>query len=202
MRFPFASLASPVPFASLASTAPVASLAGTARAAALLPLTLLLLAGCASQRQTSDTLFGLITPYRIEIVQGNVVTQEQLAKLQVGMDRRQVRDVMGTPMLADVFHADRWDYPFSIRRQGAEPQRRSIVLRFEGDKLAKIDAPDLPSEQEFVASISRWRDVKLPERKLELTDEERAALPVPPVRPASAAEPVGPVRSYPPLETR
>ena len=179
-----------------------ASTAGAARTASLLLASGLLLAGCASQRQTSDTLFGLVTPYRIEIVQGNVVTKEQLAKLQVGMDRRQVRDLLGTPMLADVFHADRWDYPFSIRRQGAEPQRRSIVLRFEGDKLATIDAPELPAEHEFVASISRWRNVKLPERKLELTDEERAALPLPPPRPASAAEPTGPVRSYPPLETR
>jgi outer membrane protein assembly factor BamE len=180
----------PVPFTS------------AAKAAALLLPTVLLIGGCASQRQTSDTLFGLVTPYRIEIVQGNVVTKEQLGKLQVGMERRQVRDVLGTPMLADVFHADRWDYPFSIRRQGAEPQRRSIVLRFDGDKLAAIEAPELPGEHEFVASISRCRNTPLPQRKLELTDEERAALPVPPARAASAAEPVGPVRSYPPLETR
>ncbi|MEO7243559.1 MAG: outer membrane protein assembly factor BamE [Rubrivivax sp.] len=170
---------------------------GLAAAAVLTPA--LLLGGCASQRQTSDTLFGLITPYRIEIVQGNVVTKEALEKLAVGMERRQVRDLIGTPLVTDAFHADRWDYLFIIRRQGAEPQRRSIVLRFDGDKLAKIEAPELPSELEFVASIARVRE-PLPPRKLELTDDERAALPVPPPRPASAPEPVGPVRSYPPLE--
>ena len=86
-----------------------------------------LLGGCASQLQTSETLFGLITPYRIDIVQGNVVTQEQIERVKPGMNRRQVRDVLGSPLLTDVFHADRWDYLFTIRRQGAEPQRRSVV---------------------------------------------------------------------------
>jgi outer membrane protein assembly factor BamE len=160
------------------------------------------LGGCATrEKTTSETLFGFITPYRIDIVQGSVVTKEQLARLTIGMDRRQVRDVLGSPALADIFHADRWDYPFIIRRQGAEPQRRSIVLRFDDDKLSKIEAPDLPTEQEFVASISRQRDVVVP--RLELTEAERAALPVPPPRAASAPEaPTGPVRSYPPLEAR
>lgn len=158
----------------------------------------LALSGCASQMKTADTLFGVITPYRIEIVQGNVVTREQLERVRIGMSRRQVRDLLGTPLVADVFHADRWDYLFTIRRQGAEPQRRSIVAYFEGDALTKIDAPELPSEKDFVASISRHREFT--PRKLELTEEERAALPLPPPRSEPKAEPSGPVRSYPPLE--
>lgn len=157
------------------------------------------LAGCASQLQTSETLFGLITPYRMEIVQGNVITKEQMARLKVGMPRRQVVDLLGSPLVADIFHADRWDYVFTIRRQGAEPQRRSIVLSFKGDALERIDAPELPSEQEFVSSITKQREY--PKRKLELTDEERAALPKPPPRETPAAEPVGPIRPYPPLES-
>ncbi|GAB4125573.1 MAG: hypothetical protein Fur0014_23000 [Rubrivivax sp.] len=159
----------------------------------------LLLAGCASQLQTSETLFGLVTPYRMEIVQGNVVTKEQIERLKPGMVRRQVIDVLGTPLVADIFHADRWDYVFTIRRQGAEPQRRAIVLSFKGDVLERIDAPELPSEREFVSSITR--EAQYPPRKLELTPEERAALPKPPPREAPAAEPVGPVRPYPPLES-
>lgn len=158
----------------------------------------LLLAGCASQLKTADSLFGLVTPYRIEIVQGNVVTKEQLELLQIGMARRQVREVLGTPLVADLFHADRWDYLFTIRRQGAEPQRRNVTVHFESDKLARIEAGELPSEREFVASISRAR--KFTPRKLELTEEERNALPPPPPREAPPAEPSGPVRSYPPLE--
>jgi outer membrane protein assembly factor BamE len=165
----------------------------------LLPVTaLVLLGGCASQLQTSDTLFGLLTPYRMEIVQGNVVTQEQLAQIKPGINRRQVRDALGSPLLTDVFHADRWDYLFTIRRQGAEPQRRSVVLRFDGDVLTKVEAGELPTEREFVSSITR--EAKYPERKLVLTDEERAALPKPLARETPTAEPSGPVRPYPPLE--
>jgi outer membrane protein assembly factor BamE len=159
----------------------------------------LLLAGCASQLQTSETLFGLITPYRMEIVQGNVITREQIALVKPGMQRRQVVDLLGSPLVADIFHAARWDYVFTIRRQGAEPQRRSIVLSFKGDVLERIDAPELPSERDFVSSITRERE--FPKRKLELTEAERAALPKPPPRETPAAEPVGPVRPYPPLES-
>lgn len=159
----------------------------------------LALSGCASQLQTSESLFGLITPYRMEIVQGNVITKEQMARVQVGMTRRQVRDALGSPLVADIFHADRWDYLFSIRRQGAEPQRRAITLVFAGDALKTIDAPELPTEREFVSSITRQRDY--PARKLELTEAERAALPKPAPRVNPAAEPSGPVRPYPPLES-
>jgi outer membrane protein assembly factor BamE len=159
----------------------------------------LALSGCASQLQTSDSLFGLITPYRMEIVQGNVITKEQMARVKVGMTRSQVRDALGSPLLTDVFHGDRWDYLFSIRRQGAEPQRRAITLVFAGDALKSIDAPELPSEKEFVSSITREREFAA--RKLELTEEERAALPKPPPRVDPAAEPMGPVRPYPPLES-
>ena len=158
-----------------------------------------LLAGCASQVRGADSLFGLITPYRMEIVQGNVITQEQLARVRVGMTRRQVRDLLGTPLVADGFHTDRWDYLFTIRRQGAEPQRRSIVALFEGDALKQIDAPELPTEQAFVSSITR--EARFPDRKLELTPEERDALPTPPPRVDPAVEPSGPVRPYPPLES-
>ena len=157
-----------------------------------------LLADCASQLQTSQTLFGLVTPYRMELVQGNVITQELLARVRPGLNRRQVRDLLGTPLLTDVFHGNRWDYVFAIERQGRPAQRRNIVLRFDGDVLASIDAGELPTEQQFVSSITR--EAKYPDRKLELTEEERAALPKPPARAASAAEPSGPVRPYPPLE--
>jgi outer membrane protein assembly factor BamE len=160
-----------------------------------------LVAGCASL-QSSDNFLGLITPYRVEVVQGNVVTREQAALVRPGMSRAQVRDVLGSPLLADIFHADRWDYVFTIKRQGAEPQLRRIVVLFEGDKLKSMDSGgDLPGEQEFVASIDTARPARAA-RRLALTDEEIRALPVPERPPAAAAEPSGPARSYPPLEPR
>lgn len=151
---------------------------------------------------SGDKVMGVVRPYRVEIVQGNVVTKEQIDQIKPGMVRAQVRDLLGSPLLTDVFHAERWDYIFTIRRQGAAPQNRHIQLTFDGEQLAKIDAPeDLPSEKEFIASINTVK-AKGKEPKLEMTEEERKALP-PPVRQASATpEPIGPVRDYPPLEAR
>jgi outer membrane protein assembly factor BamE len=157
-----------------------------------------LLAGCEALQRT-DSVFGFITPYRIDIVQGNAVTKEQAALLKPGLTRLQVRDVLGAPLMADPFHATRWDYIFTLRRTGAELQRRSVIILFEGDVVKSVDAPDLPSEREFVASISRFKSPR--EQKLELSEAERAALPLPPKREAPAAEPMGPVRDYPPLES-
>jgi outer membrane protein assembly factor BamE len=159
--------------------------------------TLVALSGCESLQRT-DSLFGLITPYRIDIVQGNAITQEQAALIKPGLSRLQVKDILGTPLVADPFHTTRWDYIFTLRRPGAQAQRRSVIVTFDGDVVKGIEAPELPSERDFVASISRFRDARAP--KLELSEEERAALPLPPRREAPPAEPMGPVREYPPLE--
>ena len=163
-------------------------------------LATLLLTGCATSRQSDDGFFAKITPYRIEIVQGNVVTSEQAARVKPGLTRLQVRDILGTPLIADPFHADRWDYLFSIRRDGLPNQRRSVVVWFDGDALKTIEAPDLPSERDFVQGISLSRkkpDVPV----LELTDEQRKALPLPPkvVEVPAADTPAGPARNFPPL---
>lgn len=107
--------------------------------------------------------------------------------------------VLGSPMLTDLFHVDRWDYIFTIKRQGTEPQRRDVVVYFNGDKLDRIEAPDLPSERDFVSSISR----PLPQRAspvIALTDEQKKALPLPPKAAVEPPVPMGAVRSYPPLE--
>jgi outer membrane protein assembly factor BamE len=171
--------------------APLAGLAG-----------LVLLAGCASL-QSSDNFLGVITPYRVEVVQGNVVTKEQMALVKPGMGRAQVRDILGSPLLTDIFHADRWDYVFTIKRQGTEPQERRIVLLFDGEQLKSVQAPELPTEKEFAASITRTKD--LPSGAppvLELSEDQRKALPLPPraEAAASAPQPTGPTRPYPPLE--
>ena len=156
-----------------------------------------LLAGCESLQRT-DTLLGAITPYRIDIVQGNAVTREQAALIKPGMNRLQVREILGTPLVTDPFHADRWDYIFSLRRPNTQVQRRSVGVMFENNLVKSITAPDLPSERDFVASISRIKNPRA--TKLELSDDERKALPLPAKREAPVAEPMGPVRTYPPLE--
>ena len=166
-----------------------------------LAITSLAMAGCSSL-QSSDNLLGVITPYRVEVVQGNVVTKEQAELIKTGMSRAQVRDILGSPLLTDIFHADRWDYVFTIRRQGAGYQQRKVVVLFEGDKVSKFEFGELPAERDFVASIDTGKGKKRSE-PLELGEEQLKALPLPakPEMTATAsAAPVGPARSYPPLE--
>jgi outer membrane protein assembly factor BamE len=105
-------------------------------------------------------------------------------------------------LLTDVFHADRWDYVFTIRRQGAEPQSRRIVVLFTGDAFKSIDTGGaLPSEREFVASIDTFKTPRNAPN-LELTPEQTKALPAPAAPATVEAEPIGPTREYPPLEPR
>ena len=171
------------------------------------PLLLLALGGCSMlpslpslpSMTAGGNFLGVLAPYRMDIVQGNVVTREQAAQIKPGMTRAQVRDILGSPMLVDLFHADRWDYVFTITRPGTEPQRRAIVALFNGDQLAQLDAPELPSEQEFVAAISRARPAaRAP--LLDLTPEQKQALPVPARPAAEPVVPMGALRTYPPLE--
>ncbi|MDW3680461.1 outer membrane protein assembly factor BamE [Cupriavidus sp. CV2] len=114
----------------------------------------LLTAACSTYDNTSRKVANAITPYRINIVQGNFVSREAAAQLREGMTREQVKFLLGTPLLADVFHGNRWDYVFSFRR-GNTPvvQQRRYTVFFDGDKLAKFGGDELPSEYELIAEI-------------------------------------------------
>jgi len=163
-----------------------------------------LAAGCSSWQSDSGSLLGLVSPHRIDIQQGNVVTQEQLARVKLGMNRLQVRDALGSPLLADSFHPDRWDYVFTLRQDGRPLQRRNVALVFEGDSLKSVEAPDLPTDQEFINSISRSGRV-VAAAQLELTAEQLKALPIPPRVPSSPPadgipNPIPSTRTFPPLE--
>lgn len=167
----------------------------------LIPVALLL-AGCGTQ--STDSFLGVITPYRIDIVQGNAITREQVALVRPGMTREQVQAVLGTPMLVDPFHAERWDYFFSLRRPGTDVQQRVVVAHFgKSGLLERLEAPtDLPDRAGFVASIVPMRKGTPP--ALELTDAQRQALPAPAARKEepAVAPPQGATRTYPPLEPR
>lgn len=175
----------------------------------LMALTLLscgLLAGCSTASNVAvDGITRLISPYRADIVQGNVITREQVALIQPGKTTRaEVRDALGSPLLADAFHTQRWDYAFSLRRDGKVVQRRDVVILFDGETVKSVEAPELPSEREFVTSINPAGNKPAgPEPRLALSAEERAALVA--ARPAAApaprpAAPQGATRPYPPLE--
>jgi outer membrane protein assembly factor BamE len=92
--------------------------------------------------------------YKAEIAQGNFVSKEQVAALKLGMPRLQVADILGTPLLVSVFHADRWEYVFNLKRQGIETPSYKLTVYFKGDSLDKIDGSNMPTEQEFIDSLA------------------------------------------------
>jgi outer membrane protein assembly factor BamE len=157
------------------------------------------LAGCSSFNGAGNQLAGIITPYKIDVVQGNFVSKEQAAAITPGMTRGQVRGILGSPLLTSIFHADRWDYVFTFKRQGIEPQARRVTVFFKGDLLERVEADALPSEAEFVASLDSGRKtVKVP--VLEATEDQLKALSAPPAKEVQAkALPPLPA-SYPALE--
>jgi len=93
-----------------------------------------LLAGCSGTPDVTS----MLSPYRIDVRQGNYVSQEMVAQLRPGMTRDQVRFVLGTPLVADMFHAERWDYVYRFQPGRGEPQLRRLVVFFEDDKLARV----------------------------------------------------------------
>ena len=101
-----------------------------------------------------------IAPYKIEVVQGNFVSKEQTEALKPGMTRAQVRDILGTPLLQSVFHADRWDYVFTMKRQGVESQARQLTLYFKGDVMERVEGDQMPSESEFVTLLGAQRKAR------------------------------------------
>src|ERR1035437_3864138 len=96
------------------------------------------LVACGSLNNASTRIVGVVTPYKIDIVQGNFVSREQADAVKPGMSRAQVRDILGTPLLASIFHDERWDYVFTFKRQGLAPQARKVTVFFKGDVLERM----------------------------------------------------------------
>ena len=162
-----------------------------------LPLLLGLLSACSVPRLSVSTDAVLYIP---EVVQGNFVSREQKDFLKPGMSRLQVKEVLGTPLVSSVFHEDRWDYVFTIRRQGVPPQNFSLSIWFKGDVLDRITGDDLPSETEFVTKLVADKpSLKVP--VLEAKDEDLRKFPAPVRKTEPVTAPVAPLpASYPPLE--
>ncbi len=80
-----------------------------------------------------------LTPYRIDIQQGNFVSQEMVAQLKPGMSKDQVRLVLGTPLLTDIFHAERWDYVYWREKPGEKREQKKLTVFFEDGKLTRLD---------------------------------------------------------------
>jgi outer membrane protein assembly factor BamE len=78
--------------------------------------------------------------YRIDIQQGNLLEDEDIARVEVGMTRSQVQFVLGTPMIADSFHRDRWDYAYYLTRgRSKDVERRWVVVHFDNDRVSRVE---------------------------------------------------------------
>lgn len=89
---------------------------------------------------------GLI--YKTDINQGNLLDERTVEQLEIGMTKRQVQVLMGTPSIQSPFHQSRWDYTASISRRGGAPEIRTLTLTFDGDRLASIDGDFLAGREE------------------------------------------------------
>lgn len=90
--------------------------------------------------------------YRLSIDQGNIITQEMVDQLEIGMSRSQVEYVMGTPLIRDTFNPDRWDYVYTLNEDGKPAERHQLSAFFEGDTLVKIVTDVAPSADSRVSN--------------------------------------------------
>ena len=132
-----------------------------------------------------------VTPYRMVIQQGNFISQEMVSQLKPGMSKEQVRFILGTPLVTDIFHADRWDYVFFREMPDGKREQRNLSVVFEKDKLARVLGDLLPAEG-AASQASGFPPLTKPEAKPEAkreTKSETAAKP--------AANPAAEVQSRP-----
>jgi len=91
------------------------------------------------------TALPTVKPYKLDVQQGNVVTSAMLLQLRPGMTKSQVRFIMGTPLIQDSFHGNRWDYVYQMRERGKITEQRRVILDFENDLLKSVRGDVTPS---------------------------------------------------------
>ena len=110
----------------------------------------ILLASCSSMSMPKLTS---LAPYKPEIQQGNLITPEMREKVKVGMSAAMVRSIMGTPLISDAFHARRWDYVYSLEKDGKLIEKRRMTLYFDEERLTRIDDSNMPALPKVVPPV-------------------------------------------------
>lgn len=143
---PVAVPASPAP-ATTASSPATASTSATASNAGGVQTT-------GAPKTWLQTLLYRFTPFRVSIQQGNFISQEMVSQLKVGMSHEQVRFILGTPLVADVFHKDRWDYPFRLQKGNGEITTSKVTVFFKNERVESISGKELPTEQDYINQLA------------------------------------------------
>jgi outer membrane protein assembly factor BamE len=144
------------PVVTQASTeAPVAAAAVVAAPVAAAPVAAQASTATGVQTKPQEKRFlGIFRPYRPDVQQGNFVSQEMVAQLKPGMTQDQVVFLLGTPLLTDVFHSDRWDYSFSLQKGNGEITTSRVTVFFKDKLVSSFEGGDLPTEKDYLARIA------------------------------------------------
>lgn len=126
--------------------------------------------GCSGTKETpeyrSSLLERLPFVYKMTVQQGNIITEEMVDRLEPGMTKSQVRFLLGTPMLTDMFHSDRWDYTYTIRRGRKQMKDTRLTVFFQDDALVRVEGDLRPDPQraaarepgEMLVTVPDWKD--------------------------------------------
>ena len=169
----------------------------------LFPLTVISLLLLSASCMRSDGDYKLPGVYRISIMQGNVIEQDMLDRLKPGMEKHQVKFIMGTPTIIDPFHPDRWDYIYTFTYGANQRNQRHLALYFENGKLAYLDGDVKTSLRKPPESLKRSKIVEVPLRerkppgvldsvlnKLPFVGKDDSAVPKPETTTADTPDPV------------
>ncbi len=141
----------------------------TRPAAYLLGLAFLALGACVGVPKVDDyqksVLERLPFVYRMTVQQGNIVNAEQVDQLQPGMNKRQVRYLLGTPLLTDFFNCDRWDYVYTMRRGHKPLERRKVTVLFKDDALIGVEGDLRPNPKAAATDKPKETIVSVPDYK-------------------------------------
>ncbi|MCB1858352.1 MAG: outer membrane protein assembly factor BamE [Gammaproteobacteria bacterium] len=127
----------------------------------------LILSGCSTLSDMGeaipDALGRTSLMYRIDIQQGNVIEQEMVNRLEPGMSKSQVRYIMGSPLLVDVFHQDRWDFYYSMGKGKRILEQKQVSLFFEDDRLIRLEGDLKPLPPEEITDMKEARVYPVPD---------------------------------------
>lgn len=123
--------------------------------------------GCARNEKPdtyqTSVLENLPFVYKMTVQQGNIISEEMVDSLELGMTKRQVNFVLGTPLLTDFFHTNRWDYTYTIKRGHAKMEQRNLTLYFQEEQLVRIDGDIRPDKARAAAREPEDIMVKVPD---------------------------------------
>lgn len=134
-----------------------------------------LIAGCS--RPDLPDLRNVPFAFRVDVQQGNVITQEMLAQLKPGMDKKKVNYIMGSPAITDTFHSNRWDYVYTFQAGHKKPQMRRVTLMFEDDKLVSVDGDVKAATGPIEVDMRQDQSVEVPGAKTGMLKKIANTLP-------------------------